>query len=138
MHLLPVTSIYASIFAILLVLFSLNVTRYRIVSKTAIGDDNHPTLKRAVRIHGNFAEHVPIFLILLALNEMAGMHYNMLFILGYLMLFGRISHAYGVFVHEAQQPGDPQVLRFRKAGMIGTHGAIAISALLLLVHTLVG
>lgn len=135
MQALPVTSIFASIFAIIFVLMSLNVIRNREEQNTIIGDNNNENFKRAIRAHGNFAEYVPFFLILSALNELAHINFLMLYILGFIMLYGRVSHAYGLLVYEPTNPM-PNALRFRKTGMMATFAAIALSAIILLMRVL--
>ena len=43
------------------------VVRHRYRAKVGIGDGGDPALARAVRVHGNFAEYVPLTLVLLLL-----------------------------------------------------------------------
>lgn len=133
MHALPTTSLFAAVYSILLVLLSLQVIRQRKFVQTAFGDGGDTTLKHYIRAHANFVEYVPFFLIISALNEMAGMNIALLYFLNFLMLYGRISHAYGLSIHELKRAdNDKNVLRFRKTGMMATVAAFSIAGLLLI------
>jgi len=62
----------------------------------AIGHGNEPKLERAARAHANFAEYVPISLLLIYFLEIrtGGSIWIHVFCLG--LLLGRIVHAFGV------------------------------------------
>ena len=51
---------------------------------------------RAMRVHSNFAEYVPLTLLLIYLAEAHGAHALFIHALGLCLLAGRLSHAYGV------------------------------------------
>ena len=136
MQSLPVTSLFAAVYAIVFVLLSIQVIRQRTATRTAFGDGNDSKLKHYISAHANFAQYVPFFILISALNEMAGMQGNLLYVLNFIMLYGRISHAYGISVHELNHSDDGNVLRFRKTGMMATFAAISLGALLLLSTTL--
>ena len=91
-----VSPVYVAFFALILVALSVRTLRLRRQLRVAIGHGNEPKLERAVRVHANYCEYVPISLLLIYLLEtIAGSHYwiHILFI-G--LLIGRIVHAYGV------------------------------------------
>ena len=69
---LPITLTIAGAAAILHVWLSLRVSRLRRPLKIGVGDGGNEALLRRMRAHGNFAENMPIFLILLGLLELAG------------------------------------------------------------------
>jgi uncharacterized protein len=124
---LLISPIYVGLFAILLVLFSLNVSRVRAKLKINLGDNNDPTMLQACRIHGNFAEYVPLALLVIVLVEGAGNAGWVVHLLGLALLLGRILHAWGI----NQTPG---ISFGRAAGMGLTYlvlligGVIAILA----------
>jgi uncharacterized protein len=64
---LPITLTIAAAAAILHVWMSLRVSRLRRHFRVSIGDGGNEALARRMRAHGNFAENMPIFLILLVL-----------------------------------------------------------------------
>jgi uncharacterized membrane protein YecN with MAPEG domain len=92
----PVTTLYAAILGILLVVLSDLVSRSRKKAKISIGSSGDPILERAVRAHGNFVEYVPLALILLLLLEVQAAAPLMLHILGGTLLAGRLLHVYGM------------------------------------------
>lgn len=133
---LPITSLFAAVYAIVFILLALQVIQQRGAVKAAYGDGGDTKLRHFIRAQGNFAEYVPFFLILSGLNELAGMNANLLYLLNFVMLYGRISHAYGLSIFELNNPADEKALRFRKTGMQATFAAMSLSALLLIVHAL--
>lgn len=86
------TLLYAAIFGILHVIFTLRVGGYRLRHKVSLGDGGDTELLKRIRGHGNFTENVPIGLILLLLNELNGLAENYLLILGGIFLVARIGH----------------------------------------------
>src|SRR5689334_19267799 len=95
-----VTAIYAALLALLFLTLSLLVIRQRYRSRVAIGTGNDPGVERAMRVHANFAEYVPLALVLILLSELLGTAVWWLHLLGLALLAGRSLHAYGV----SQQP----------------------------------
>ena len=91
----------------------------------SLGDAGNPKLQRAIRAHANFAEYVPLALILLAFLEMRKGGPLLLHALSLSLLTGRALHAYGV----SQENED---YRLRVTGMILTVASIAIAGLILI------
>lgn len=123
---ITVTALFAGILGILHVVFTLRVGMYRLHNKISIGDGGDRELLKRMRGHGNFIENTPIALILLLLNELSGLANLYLMALGATFVFGRVMH----YIHFAMGIG-PFVLR--PIGMLSTLGAIAVSAVLLLI-----
>jgi len=90
---LPITSFFASLFALYFVRLALAVIRLRRVNKVALGAGGVAELEGAIRAHGNFAEYVPLGLILLGLFESTGVHPAFVAVLGGLFALGRVLHA---------------------------------------------
>ncbi|MDP2323808.1 MAG: MAPEG family protein, partial [Gammaproteobacteria bacterium] len=67
-----ITAIYASVLAILYIVLSSRVARRRMKFQVGLGVGESRELERAVRIHGNFAEYVPLALLLLVVYEIGG------------------------------------------------------------------
>jgi len=93
---MPVTGLYLSLLAILFVALSLNVSRFRLKHQVGIGSNGVKELDKAVRVHGNFSEYVPIAMLLLAALELSGIEDIWLHVFGATILFGRILHAIGL------------------------------------------
>ena len=69
---IQITAVYASLLAILYIVLSYRVAQRRMRFQVGLGTGQNTELERAVRIHGNFAEYVPIALLLLAFLETGG------------------------------------------------------------------
>jgi len=61
---IPVTAALAAFCGLLMVALASRVSWLRFSLKITFGDGGNPALMRAIRTHGNTAEHVPIFLLL--------------------------------------------------------------------------
>ncbi|GCL66229.1 MAPEG family protein [Pseudaquabacterium pictum] len=119
------TGLYAGLLALLYAGLALRVVRLRVVLKQPLGDGGHAELQRAVRVHGHFAEYVPLALLLLLLLELAGMPAALLHGYGLLLLVSRAAHAIGV-------GRSPEHLGWRLAAMVVTCHLLAGAALLLI------
>jgi uncharacterized membrane protein YecN with MAPEG domain len=62
----------------------------------SLGSGDVDELNRAIRAHGNFAEYVPLGLILLGLLEANDGHQGLVAALGVTLLIGRLFHAQGL------------------------------------------
>lgn len=93
---LLMTSIIASIAAIIFISLSFGVIKLRRKNQVRIGTGGVETLERAIRAHANFAEYVPIGLILIACLEANGATWWLVLLAGFALIIGRIIHAIGV------------------------------------------
>jgi uncharacterized membrane protein YecN with MAPEG domain len=90
-----------------------------------LGDAGNEQMLRAMRVHSNFAEYVPLSLILLYLVEGQGAYPVFLHGLGLCLLIGRLSHAFGVSQKKENY-------RFRVTGMALTFTTLLASSAYLL------
>jgi len=120
------TALYAAILGLFFLLLSVNVVAKRRRFQVGIGSKGELSLERAIRVHANFAEYVPIALLLMFLAEYSGLAAIYLHILGITLLVGRLSHAWGV--RQLKEP-----FKFRVFGMVLTFSVIALSALAIIV-----
>jgi uncharacterized membrane protein YecN with MAPEG domain len=120
-----IVSLYAALLAILFIILSIRTIRMRRSLKIAIGDSGSPAMLRAMRVHSNFAEYVPLTLFLVALVEVGSASSWVVHALGSLLLVGRLSHAYGV-------SQTTEVFAFRVSGMAMTFTTILFASLILL------
>ena len=93
-----VTGFYAGLLTLLLIALSVNVIRMRLKFKVGLGEgdaDQRPLIK-AVRIHGNFVEYIPLSLLLMAAYEIGGGNVALLHVLGATLVVGRVFHAMGL------------------------------------------
>lgn len=93
---LEITGLYAGLLALLFVGLSFNVIKRRFSEKVGLGDGGSSTLTKAIRIHGNFSEYIPLALILMALFEVSGGSEMWLHVAGGGLFFGRVMHALGL------------------------------------------
>ena len=94
--LLPISLTAAGAAALLHIWLSLRVSHVRRLQKILHGDGGSPALLRRMRAHANYAENLPIFLILLALMELAGAWSLALWSATILFFLARILHAFGM------------------------------------------
>ncbi|HEY2255710.1 MAG TPA: MAPEG family protein [Variovorax sp.] len=93
---MPITSFYAALLGLLFVVLSVRTLRLRRKLKISVGDAGNAQLLRAMRVHANFAEYVPLTLLLLAFAEAQGASAAWLHIALGGLLVARVSHAWGV------------------------------------------
>jgi len=101
---IPTTLATAGILGIIYVVLSLLVVRQRGKTKTMIGEGDSPALLLAIRAHGNFAENVPIGLILLAGIEAAGAAHWFVLTLAGMLILGRALHPFGLYLNAPNAP----------------------------------
>jgi uncharacterized membrane protein YecN with MAPEG domain len=100
-----VTMLYAALCGVLLVALALNVVRLRLGRRIPLGMGEGAALEQPVRVHGNFTEYAPTFLILLLLAELGGASTWFLHLAGAAFLIGRLLHAYGLSTVRARSFG---------------------------------
>jgi uncharacterized membrane protein YecN with MAPEG domain len=89
-----VTPLYAGLLALWFVILALRVVLHRRRAKVSLGDGGDTLLARAIRGHGNFAEYVPLALLMMAMLELVRTSIYVLHVLGILLLLGRLLHGY--------------------------------------------
>ena len=94
--------IYIGLAALLLLLLSLRVNRLRRRHGVVLGDGGREELTRAIRVHANFAEYVPIALLLIVAADIIGYETWVVHGLGIALIVGRVLHAYGL----SRDPGE--------------------------------
>ena len=96
MIVLPITLTIAGAAALLHVWLSLRVSRLRRPLKIGVGDGGNEVLARRMRAPGNYAENMPIFLLLLGFLELATGGNLWLWGAAILFILARIAHAFGM------------------------------------------
>jgi hypothetical protein len=92
---IPVTTILASLLAVVFLVLSLRVIRLRVEKKVAHGDGGDEELRRAIRGHANWAEYAPIGILLVLFAELQSVNIILLAALAAAFALGRSFHAYG-------------------------------------------
>lgn len=120
---LLMTSIIAAILTIIFVKLSFAVIGLRRKNKVGLGSGGYDDLERAIRAQGNFAEYVPIGLILIACLELNGAPWWLVILPGIALIIGRLIHAKGI-----NEP--PPNFSSRVLGMKFTFGTLITLAIL--------
>lgn len=124
-----VTPLYAAVFALLYVMLAINVIRFRLSEKVSLGDGGHSELRKAVRIHANFSEYVPLSLLLMWFLESMTFDTPLVFWLGAILLLARVGHVVGMM-----HPKNFMI--FRKIGVAMTLLVILVASIRLFLHYL--
>lgn len=119
---MSITPIYAGLLTLVFVALSLRVIGARRGAHVSLGDGGDRALLRRQRVHANFAEYVPLALMLMMLAELQGVSRPVVHGLGLALLAGRLVHAAGV-------SREPENFQLRIAGMGLTFTALISGAL---------
>ena len=95
---MPITLMYASIFALFALVLSFRAGSFRGKSGISVlfGDPSNMELAERVRAHQNFLEYVPMIVIVMGAIELNGGSNMFLFWVGDLLFLARIAHAVGL------------------------------------------
>jgi uncharacterized membrane protein YecN with MAPEG domain len=91
-----ITALYAALAGFMVLGLAGLVVKARWRYGTSLGIGTEPGMERAVRVHANFIEYVPLALLLLLVAELNGISASLLHAAGILLLVSRTLHAYGL------------------------------------------
>ena len=120
-----ITPFYAAFLGLGFVTLSVLTLRLRRKLKIPLGDGGNNQLLRAIRVHSNFAEYVPLSIILIFMVEQQNAPHFLIHLLGSFLLIGRVSHAWGV-------SQNIENYNFRIFGMAMTFTSLLVSSLYLI------
>ncbi|MFK7888803.1 MAG: MAPEG family protein [Gammaproteobacteria bacterium] len=123
----PVTSLYASLLALLLLYLAYRIVKVRRSNKVGLGSGGDEAVEHAMRVMGNAVEYVPIALILIALLEINHTPQWMIHVYGAVLFAARLYHLRGFGSNSGISNG-------RYYGTLGTWLVIVLAALTNLVH----
>ena len=118
---LQITAFYAALLAILFLVLSARVINWRRAHRVEFEHGGDLELRRRIRAHANFAEYVPLTLVVMGLAESMSPPNILVHLCGVLLLAGRLLHAYGI-------SHTPPIIRYRVYGMVLTTVALGIAA----------
>ena len=121
--LLFVTPLYAALLALWFVLLSVYVTVHRQKKTIYFGDKGDEQMLRVIRGQANFAEYVPLALLLMLFLEMSHFSIYLLHALGITLLISRLLHGYALSF-------TPGFLFGRVVGATLTWAVLVVAALL--------
>lgn len=139
---LPLTSLYAAISALLLVVMAVMIARLRMDKQLFISEGESWQLRRYRRALRNFSEYVPLALLLLLLSELQGTPPLVLHGIGGILVIGRLLHIHALLIDEPQQLREqpqkdvPNVAR-RHMALAFTLGALVMGSVNVLMQALI-
>ena len=92
----PVTALYTALLALWVVVLILRVVLKRWRYRVGEGAGEHRDLAKAIRVHANATETLPIALLLMYGYELGGGKPALLHLCGILLIIGRLGHAQGL------------------------------------------
>jgi uncharacterized membrane protein YecN with MAPEG domain len=119
-----IAAAYAVVLGLFANLLTVRVVMQRVRTGIQAGDGGDPSLGRAIRAHANFAEQVPLALLLLVLVDWSGAAAVLVHAIGIVLVIGRAANAIGL--SRSLGPTAP-----RQAGAGLTLLAVGAAALLL-------
>ncbi len=93
---MTITPLYAGILALLYFALSYRVVQMRGRGQPSLGDGGDLALLRRIRGHANFAEYVPLILLMIGLLELGGFPAYLLHALGTTLVVARVLHGYAL------------------------------------------
>lgn len=91
-----IAGFYAGLCALLVLVLAMRVMWLRGREGVGLGDGGHAGLERAIRMHANATEYVPLALLLLALLAFEGTRPAWLHAFGIVLVVARLLHAFGL------------------------------------------
>jgi len=120
-----ITGLYLAVLALIYLVLGLQVSRLQRGNRVLFGDGDNRELRSAIRAHANFAEYVPIIVLMVALLEMSGLPALRVHLLMGTLLVARLLHPLGMYV-------GPRTLQFQ----ICRVGGISLTLIVLLTAAL--
>jgi uncharacterized membrane protein YecN with MAPEG domain len=80
----------------IILFLAINVSRLRIKHRISWGDGNNKDLMKAIRVHANGIEQLPIYGLLILALIFSGTSNSVLAYLSIAFTFSRLTHAYGM------------------------------------------
>lgn len=122
------TAAFAGLLAIELVVLSAWIVLGRVRKNALAGDAGDEDFAKRIRAQANFAEYVPMALLLVALLEGRGGSHGLVVTLLVVLLIGRLAHPVGMFT----PPNSPQQFALRGGGILATFLVTLIAGLALI------
>lgn len=126
---MPITALYAGLLTPLFIYLAIRVIRERRSARVSVGHGDNAQLLRKMRVHANFAEYVPLALLLMGLAESVKSDARLLHVAGIILVAGRVVHAIGL-------SRQPESIPMRVFGVLSTFAVLVLGALMCLVYAI--
>ncbi len=123
-----VTAFYAALLALIFAVLSVWVIAARFKLGILHGDGGVEAMNRRMRAHGNFAEFVPLILLVAGLFEASGGSRATVRALLIVLTIARVMHPFGMVA----RPNSVQQYAFRATSVMATLAVLIAAAILLL------
>lgn len=121
--LVPITAIYGSLLALVILWLSIRVVSLRRSHKVGLGSGGVEAIEHAMRVQANATEYIPILVLLLAVFELNGGNVTLTHVFGGLVVLFRVMHGIGF-------SGAKGVSIGRFVGALGTFVMVLVLALI--------
>ena len=101
---IPITALYAALLVAVLVVLTVRIGLARGKTGISMLDGGDQQVLVDMRRHGNFIEHVPLLLVLMAIIEINDGSAVFLHLVGIALVICRIAHPFGLRNDRAQTP----------------------------------
>ena len=101
---IPITALYAALLVAVFVVLSVRIGLARGKTGISMLDGGNAQVLVDMRRHGNFIEHVPLLLVLMAIIEVNEGSAVFLHVVGIALVVCRIAHPFGLRHDRAQTP----------------------------------
>ena len=125
-----ITAFYAGVLGLLYLVLSLRVVQLR-RRGIPFGDGGDPQMLRVIRGHANFAEYVPLILVMMLVLELGRTSLYVLHALGIVLVAGRVLHGYALSMSVRSRRG-------RLWGATLTFAVLLVAAVLCLLQGIRG
>jgi uncharacterized membrane protein YecN with MAPEG domain len=120
---------YAALLTFLYIFLSSRVIQSRSATRIGIGTGGNRGLERRMRIHANFAEYVPLALLLLVFMEMQGRPAWLLHLLCAALVLARIGHVIALW-------DEKEIFQLRVVSVSATFVIMLVAAISVLARAL--
>ena len=126
-----ITSLYAGLLGVIYLGLTFFTIKGRFKHGVSLGHGGFEDMEKRVRMHANFAEYVPIAVLLIFLSEMGNVSAIIVHAMGGTLIVGRLLHASGLY-------GVSPIKKSRPIGMMLTIGVILAASIASIVAYFLG
>ena len=128
LNMLQILAVYAAVLGIAFIALSVLTIRQRGAAEVSLGTGGNEVLRRRMRAHANFAEYVPLSMLLVAGAIIVGANAYFVHGCGIVLVVGRLMHAKAIY---------DGTIPLRVAGMLATFAVIVVASGYIVVRSIV-